>query len=560
MPQKRMSKQQRVSHLLDSTEKWRGKIAQILMIALLCIQPLYVNTAGYYRLTYHKFVFFIVCMSAVILALGFIWFYKRANGLPPQPRGKLRAADWAVLGFAAVVLASALFSPYNGTFDIRGKEVNVWVGLAERYDGVITQLFYVAAFFIISRWYTPRRRDFYLFGASSVLIALIGILQFHGMDFLGLWPNDNPDFYRENFYNIHFRSTLGNVDIVSTYVCVAVLLCGFLFIRSASASKWRYLWLAGSGMSFWLMILAGAYSGMSGILLTVFLALPFLIESRRHLGRFLLLGSSWAGAFALQKLTYDAAILKAGVGRPLLFAGAAAVLLAGGLLLTVFWKGKDPDPNAPAKWKPGVLLITASMVIGLAGVEVMGRREDGPRDYKDAVYQMREILHGNISDDFATNRVYIWRNALSVFPQYPIWGTGPDSFAKAFPAEAHLACLEFHEECEAARPGLPDANHFDPSRHYEFYDKAHNEYIQLLICQGILGLLFYLAFLGILFVKSVPKTFKNPLLMAVLAAFTGYCIQAFFNISLPIASQMLWVLAGILACKSFRDGAEIDLI
>jgi len=153
-------------------------------------------------------------------------------------------------------------------------------------------------------------------------------------------------------------------------------------------------------------------------------------------------------------------------------------------------------------------------------VEVLGRWDEGEA-YPGRIYEIREVMHGNLRDEYATYRIYIWRNALSVYPEHPIIGSGPDTFLNVFPEESH---------------GIVG----------EQYDKAHNEYLQILICQGILGLFCYLVFLGAVFARPISESFRNPMTMAVLAAFTGYCIQAFFNISLPIASQILWVFAGML--------------
>ena len=172
-------------------------------------------------------------------------------------------------------------------------------------------------------------------------------------------------------------------------------------------------------------------------------------------------------------------------------------------------------------------MITACIAVGIAGVEFLGRAEPDSKRV-DFVFELREVLHGNVEDTFGSGRVYIWRNALEVFPSHPIIGTGPDTFYYAFPEEAH---------------GF--MNHD--------YQNAHNEYIQILICQGMLGLLCYLVFLGGILPKPIPAAVKNPMVMAALAAFIGYCAQAFFNLSLPITSQLLWVLAGMLANKRFRE-------
>ena len=501
-------------------EVWQSRVAGLMVILLLCIQPLYLNSARYISLTWHKFIFFVVYMVIILIAVIIIWISRVASNPRLGPRERPYLADWAVLGFAIITLLSAIFSPFKDIAD-------VWVGIPEpsgRYDGAITQLLYVAVFLIVAHWYKPRVRHFAFFGISASLIGLIGILQFYGMDFLKLWPNDLPQYHAENYYNIFFRSTLGNVDIVSTFVCVAILLCGFLFIRMKS--KWQPLWLAASALNFWLMELADAYSGRVGVIVATVLALPFIVENMKTLGRAMILASSWLAAFVAQMLLFDVLIMNTRTFMSTLpYIFAFIILLAAGILLSK--RGKESGRDEKPKWKLGLILIAICIVAGIAGVEVLGKRDENT-GYKNLVADLRDVLHGDIRDELGTNRVYIWRNALSVYPNHPIIGTGPDTFEQAFPEDAQW-------------------------KYDQNYDKAHNEYIQILICQGILGLICYLLFLVASSLKSAPKAFKNPLLMAVLAAFTGYCVQAFFNINLPIASQLLWVFAGMLANKQFRE-------
>jgi len=482
------------------------------------------------------------------------------------PRGKLTIIDYSVLGFAAVTILSSLLSPFDGMLFIgRSYEpvrFNVWLGMEERFDGAVTQLLFVAIYFIVSRWYKPSTKDFILFGISAGLVALIGILQFYGMDFLKLWPNHVPEYYRENYYDIFFRSTLGNINIVSTYVCVTILFTGFLFIRTPEDSsilltneglkphetgiglkaEWRYLWLAASALCFWMMDLANSDSGLVGVAAASFLAIPLVIENRKTLGRFLILISTWVYVFALQMYFYDVSIREIRTAAGMIPFFIVVVLLAAGGVVLIRWKSsasgtEKSESNAehpvsntaqPARWKLGIIIIVSCIAAGLLAVEFLGRQEVAG-GYGRFIYEAREIMHGNIRDELGTNRIYIWRNALAALPNDPVIGTGPDTFVFAFPQEAH---------------GFYGEN----------YDKAHNEYIQILICQGILGLLCYMTFLGGVFVKGLKRAFRNPLAAAALVAFTGYCVQAIFNISLPIASQMLWVLAGMLASTQ-RDKA-----
>ncbi|MCL2018900.1 MAG: O-antigen ligase family protein [Oscillospiraceae bacterium] len=503
---------------ISKLNKWQEIIAEVTVILMLCIQPLYFNKQRYVGLAGHKYKFFFICMCAVLCVSALVIIVRAIGGFKLVSFKELAVYDFAVLGFALVTVLSALLSPYKGTVD-------VWNGLPERHDGVITQLFYVAIFLIVARWYKPRERDFVFFGISASCIGLIGIFQFYGFDFFKLWPNEPGSmYYVEDFYSIFFRSTLGNINIVSTYVCVAVLVCGFLFIRTDS--RLRYIWLAGGGFSFWLMFLAGSDSGMVGTLVTFVLAIPFIVESRKHLGRFFILASSFLAVLTLQRLFYNLMILKTEtVGRIILYTVVAVVLCAAGFMLSLPANEKNGRKLMNKKW--GLFLTAAVIAVGFAGIEVLGRRgEDAWRP----VYQAREMMHGSFQDDFGSGRIGIWKNGLEAFTENPVIGSGPDTFWEVYPAR--------EEQLEATR---------------EKMDKAHNEYLQILVCQGILGLLFYLTFLGTLLYKVVPVTFKEPLLMAAAAGFTGYCIQAFFNISMPISSQMLWVLAGVMACYAKKE-------
>ena len=516
---------------------WQTRAAGLLFFLLMSLHPLYLNAQRYNRLAWHKYVFLLICVGVVLFITIIIWIGRMTREQRVLPQDKLHIIDFAVLGFAAVTLLSAILSPYR-------EDTNVWVGYAERYDGAITQLVYVVIYFIVSRWYKPRTRDFVLFGIAASLVALIGIFQFYGMDFFKLWPNDVEEFHRDNLYYIFFRTTLGNVNIVSTYVCVSMLLCGFLFIRTSPISKrtdrgdstavkvtggiWSPVWLAASALNFWLMDLADADSGRVGVMAVMLVAIPFIVETRRTLGKTLILGASWLAAYTVQNLLFDVMILEARTLASLIpYAAVAVVLFVVGVFLVIWGKGRQPGPDDPVKWKLGVILIGVFIIAGIAVVEFLGQ-QDAASGGINIVYEMREVLHGRVQDEFGTNRVYIWRNALQALSKNPVIGSGPDSFGSAFPGWAHF-------------------------RYGEYYSNAHNEYIQILICQGILGLVFYLCFQGGLILRSLGKAFRNPVLMAALAAFAGYCAQSLFNISTPICSPMLWVLAGLLGSERVRE-------
>ncbi|MCL2226102.1 MAG: O-antigen ligase family protein [Oscillospiraceae bacterium] len=514
--------QRKKTAMYAKIDTWQSRIARLLFIAMCCIMPIYLGPDLYMRLPQDKWNFMMLSMALVMLFAIAIWVCRLTRSPILLPQSGMDIADWAIIGFGAITLIATFASPFR-------HYMNIWTGIAGtdgRFDGTLTQLAYIAIFFVISRWYRPREKDFMWFCIFSIAMSLVGIFQFFGMDFFGLWPTEGHAYAHLPFHEIFIRTTLGNTNTVSVFITLATLFCGFLFIRKPS--KWQPLWLATSALTFWMGIVADADSGTVGIAAAMLLSTPFMIESSKTLGRTLILASLWLATYVLHNLLFGVVYMATRTAPSLLpFAALFALLLASGLVLT--HKGKEPDPEGRPKWKLGIALMAAFIALGIAGVEVLGR-PDAYGAGSGILYEAREILHGNIRDEFGTNRIYIWRHALTAFPNNPIIGTGPDTFGFAFPFEAQ--------------------NYFG-----EFYENAHNEYVQYLITHGILGLLAYLLFAGSIIAKSVRKAFRDPIIMATLAAFVGHLAQAFFNISHPIASQILWVFAGILMSRRLRDEA-----
>jgi len=80
-----------------------------------------------------------------------------------------------------------------------------------------------------------------------------------------------------------------------------------------------------------------------------------------------------------------------------------------------------------------------------------------------------------------------------------------------------------------------------------YFDKAHNEYLQILICLGFTGLISYLALVGSSVTAALKRVTGNRRLLPFLGGAAAYLVQAFFNISVPITAPLLWVFLGVLA-------------
>lgn len=143
-------------------------------------------------------------------------------------------------------------------------------------------------------------------------------------------------------------------------------------------------------------------------------------------------------------------------------------------------------------------------------------------------YEISETLLGNAKDEYGTGRIHIWKETLKIVPENLLNGVGIDNFYYAF----------------------NDSPVIDIKSGY-YVDKAHNEYLQRLVTEGIFSLLVYLLFVFLIFFKSIFRIFKEKkkvdyIRVSLLLCFISYCIQAFFNISVISVTPFIYVVIGLL--------------
>lgn len=140
------------------------------------------------------------------------------------------------------------------------------------------------------------------------------------------------------------------------------------------------------------------------------------------------------------------------------------------------------------------------------------------KDLEKTFNQTSSIIKGNIDDSYGTNRIYIWKNTIRIIPKNIIHGVGIDNFYYAF-------------------DGKPLVKVGKNTK----YDKAHNEYLQILITEGIFSLLSYLGFYFLIIIN----VFKHKNIYMLLPVI-GYLVQAFFNISVIEVAPLFYISCGLL--------------
>lgn len=206
-----------------------------------------------------------------------------------------------------------------------------------------------------------------------------------------------------------------------------------------------------------------------------------------------------------------AVLLKAFVAGGILGIGGAVVLSA-----PLLFPGKRARKAAAA----GVACLC---VLGLLAVYFFGARFGG------FLYEASELMHGNWSDEFGTGRVYIWRSVLPLVRERPLFGGGPDTLG----LRTDAAFERFDESLGILI--------------HSRIDNAHNEYLNILINEGLIALLLYLAALAASAGKWLRTFSDRPAAALCGCAVLGYAIQALFGICSPITAPYFWMALAFLS-------------
>ena len=354
------------------------------------------------------------------------------------------------------------------------------------------------------------------------------MFHFFGIDLL------NTGFSQPNWESgLLFMGPMGNINLTSYFVTVALVLAAGVFITRQQLRFDRYgaVIMGCFALMLWAELNLNTDAGIVALGVVLLAGMPLMIISMERLGRYLAVLSVALGVVAFNRFVVDTCILEEDFGSTGYLCVVAAVILAA----VSVWIGCDLPYPYVKKIKQKLddaltrrrLLIASVTVDALAVAGMLIAAFFAADSKKNGVlYELGQILYrGNFDDEFGHNRIFTWKRTLKLVGKKPIFGSGPDTFCTVF--------NQFYSE---------EASEFFHGRNL---DKAHNEYLQLLICSGFTGLGAFLAFIGSLIVKAYRRASSNPLLVCCGAAVIAYAVHAFFGYSLPINSPLMWVMLGL---------------
>ncbi len=215
---------------------------------------------------------------------------------------------------------------------------------------------------------------------------------------------------------------------------------------------------------------------------------------------------------------------------------------------TLWWKAKDKIYLK----KPFLILNLAFVILNFffttpfgqynkyLSIELLQKNAPQKIEKTTVTDSVLEVGAGTDSGDL---RKIVWKGAFDIIKNYPMFGTGPETFAYAYyrfrPVEHNL------------------------TSEWDFlYNRAHNEFLNIAATSGLTGLITYLMFILTFCIFAVKQAWhKHDIQLkiisaALLSAFAGILVTNFFGFSVVIVGLYFYLIPAFLYC--FNVDAQQD--
>lgn len=498
----------------------RGSMTSAAVFALLAGIPLFM-TNKYFNITLSKFIYF-----AIVSVLCFVLYYTlKPEGELKKPHPENKAMDIAVFGFLISSAVSVIFSSYKA---------DALLGSSGRGLGFLFVLILTGLYYALSRSYKIRNLELWGYSVAFVIVTAIAFIQFFGINFGGLYTSLSKTT-ADAFY-----STIGNINVVSSYICLCLPFLMYLFCAVSGWLKMAGLYVL-NFVGFCFIIIANSDSGYIGIVAAFCAVAYIVVRKQERFYRVMFL----AGAFLFSpRLMLTVSRTVSGtksLSSLAVFLGESDLVFVLAIVCTVLavvFVFLRPGKRFPTFLRVTVIVFVLFSVICLTGAIIYFTVFNPEFELGFLENYLR------FNDKWATSRGEIWRFTMESYSELPIiqklFGCGPDTLS-----------LLLRERYEAQM-----------SASGEFIDNAHNEFMNYLVNHGIVGLGFYLSMIIAALKKCYAKTRVNIIHGGLFAAVVSYAFQSVVNITQPLTTPFYFIIMFMCCCdyegraKSENKGSE----
>lgn len=519
---------QKTKNRIENTSsgiKKANNIVYLGVLLLLTVFPLFFHRF-YFDILNSKYKFYyctvLITAAGVLVVWGVPALLKDTGSLISKCRDGFTKLNLPDICMVALLLAAAI-----STLQSDFRYESFW-GNEARYNGLFLWMIYGLAYLIITRFLKFKSNLLDCFLIAGLLVCLFGITDHFQMDLLNFKVHMRKDQRND------FSSTIGNINLYTAYVGMAVAIAMTLYTTVKSKSKMIFYYITVI-ITCVAMILGRSDNGYLAIGI-LFAALPFyLFRTREGIKRYAvsiatLLLCVWLCGI-MNKLWPDQALyLDSVFGMMSRSAKLVYVVLATWTVVVILYiVDRNKKETDLGRWP----VILWSVLIGICFCAVLYMLFDANIAGNSARYgKLAEYLV--FDDSWGTDRGFVWKLSMNHFKDFSVvrklFGYGPDTFG----------ILTHYKD-------------FDTMVGYNntIFESAHNEYIHYLITIGGVGLLAYVMLLITSCYRMIKKCGKNPYVMSVVFAVLAYAAQATVNIAQPIVTPIMFTLlmVGLSACR-----------
>ncbi len=511
----------------------------IYMLLIIVVHPFYF-TQGYARIGTDKYEFFyhtgmaaVVCilpLAAVYLAISLYITYKLEKS-EEALFGRLSLTDKFVLGYGVAVLLSYLFSEYRDA----GVYGDVWKGTIGWFMGACSQLMFVGIYFAVSRFWKKSKVLPVLWLPVLLVVFLLELV-----NRFGVWPvkmeNASPGFV----------STIGNINWYCGYI--VILLFGVLYYFWTDAEKDTYMrirlavWLT---IGFASLMTQGSLSGLLALGAVMICLYILSMKSEERLEQFfaclICLGLACCGVYFLRarfadKYNYTDPVWDYLTNHPLAVVLLVVALACWGVVKYFREKGK-------LSIKAFIYAGYAMCALAGLGLLVCITLAFINTKIPGSIGALSENAWFTFDNSWGSSRGATLIAAWKCFADQDLWskivGVGPDAMVMYINSEKNPQLYALVREVFGS---LNLTN-------------AHNEWLTILVNEGILGLFTYAGIMISAMVRYLKAGKTCALTGACGMAVLAYTVNNMVSFQQAMNAPTLFLVLGIgEACMRSNTG------
>lgn len=526
----------------------------IYVFTMLVFYPLYYQNKysdmGDAKYTFFRYTSITFLIFFLIFLASWILIYREKIKMSSMI-SSLSVTDWFVAVFLIFSYLSYFFSDYREP-SLPGDTSSALMGYSGWYMGLLSQVMFVLIYFAVSRFWAWSEFTLFAAVATSGVVYQLAILQRFSIDPLEMYVGLAPEYIEK------FLSTLGQTTWFSSYAVLVFPLAVYYYWHDDR--KWvRILTGIVTALGFGSLCTAHSDSGYVAYVLILMVFFWFSLENNQKFARFLeilLIGLGSFRVIGIMQICFPEKLIEliAEDQKISFFITQSNLMLAALLVVAVFygiyykfcspsWKevkktggGKNRNDSSNHK-KPEFeiskflwlrKLMIAGAVAVLLGV-VLAIVFTTKKMLPDALDGFYNVGFFNFNDAWGNCRGFNWRMSLKAISNASfkdmMIGVGPDCFAMSMDKYCAQEVADFWRGMKLAC--------------------AHNEFLNMMVTQGVLGVTAYLGIFISFIVRCIRNGKEIDAVVPFVAAALAYMGHNFFCYQQCICTPTVFLLMGI---------------